>query len=412
MLRFLQLLSMLAIAGSALGDGIYEKLGSLVNPTIPYQRALIACRNGEETMIVESELNGPPGDYAWIVPIPNPPTKILEVDPRALDRITRHYTPQVVPVAPGAGTFWMSILLLGGGIAALWKPSRGSSIFLLLAGFLGYVLSGIFAPVYAGSSAARGGVETIKSLTVGSYKIEVVRSKDALALSRWLRQHGGQLPKVAEPIVDQYVKEGWCFMVSKLDATSGSGSPHPLAVTFKSKEAVYPMRLTAAQGNQVVVDLLVVASGTVSAPPLRIWRTQNLEYDPTTLGHNQKENDEFFAIDPLACLTWPDSSLTRLRGEMSPAEMKKDIVFTAGPYHPETITVAERDGYPAWVAMSVFVAISVTVFLCGLISGFLPPRGRFALVGTLICVALVGGLTEHLLTAGVHPIESGLVSIP
>src|SRR5262249_46143181 len=51
-------------------------------PTIPYQRAVLKFDGREETMLVESVLQGPVGTYGWIVPLPTKPSFVKAVNPQ------------------------------------------------------------------------------------------------------------------------------------------------------------------------------------------------------------------------------------------------------------------------------------------------------------------------------------------
>jgi len=57
------------------GDGkIFGTVGEL--PSMPSQRAFLAWDEGVETLIVESDFKGDPGDYTWIIPVPAQPSRI------------------------------------------------------------------------------------------------------------------------------------------------------------------------------------------------------------------------------------------------------------------------------------------------------------------------------------------------
>lgn len=319
----------------ARADGLYTKIGDYTKPQLPYQRALIACRNGQETMVVSSELKGPSGDYAWIVPLPKPPSMVRQVDSAGFDRLPRRYSPQYGSPSldpPLVGLAWLLLILA---FAGALQPKRTSALIM----FLVFVVALVLFPVYAQPKFASKSVERISSMVVGDYKIDVVRSQDPSTLSTWLRLHGGRLPVEAEPIIAQYVKEGWCFAVASLDRTTGQGSPHPLAFTFPSKQAIYPMRLTAAQGNRTIVDLFIVSDGTPSVDHLRVWRSLRLS------DFNYMKNDELLESQPAYYVAWPGAKITRLRGELNPADMKFDLVVKDGPFSESRIRVATKDGF-------------------------------------------------------------------
>jgi len=120
------------ISAIASADGLYSQLhNALSHPELPYQRALISHRNGVETLIVESELKGPKGDYAWIVPVPNPPTKVLEVNSESLERDFDRANPEFVAYQSVWPFGVFGILLLISALVAARNPSRKRVHFLL-----------------------------------------------------------------------------------------------------------------------------------------------------------------------------------------------------------------------------------------------------------------------------------------
>ena len=118
-------------------------------------------------------------------------------------------------------------------------------------------------------------VDVIGRETVGGYDVARLGAGDAAALDRWLSDNGYTLPAGAEPILAEYVDEGWRFVAIRL-APESNGPLKPLGVSFETDEYVYPMRLaqlatvplsltlfTLADGERQVDGLDTVWAGTV-----------------------------------------------------------------------------------------------------------------------------------------------------
>jgi hypothetical protein len=61
-------------------------------------------------------------------------------------------------------------------------------------------------------------------------------------------------------IVADYIERKWVFAVIQLvREQTGPNTPHPARLSFKSSEAVYPMRLTALAGGDPYFELFVIA---------------------------------------------------------------------------------------------------------------------------------------------------------
>ena len=357
-------------------------------------------------MIVESVLNGPPGDYAWIVPLPSPPTKVYEVSPWWFDRDGRRYGPGKARFTPTGLYLCLGLLFLVAAIWSAWNPSQKNAGQLLLSGILGAVVLAVFFPIYAMPSGKGNAIERLQSMTVGDYSVEVVRSNDAKALATWMRKNGGHVPAEAETAVAEYVKEGWCFMVSKLMKSSGKGSAHPLAVTFPSNKAIYPMRLTAAQGNRVTVELMVLSDETATAEPLQIWNSSR--FPPSRI---VKFDEDYLAISPLSCLAWPGCAVTRLRGDMDPRQMTHDIVVGSTPFKEQRITLGDRQGFDTWALDLNILMVGLGAFLASLICGFIPTSRKIA-VGSILLVGIgISGWTSYNVHAGIKPISEEVIQV-
>ena len=101
----LLLLSLLFVCQLSYADGVYIPAAKKKIPDIPVQRALIKYHGGIESLIVESTLDGDGGDYDWIIPVPNQPTKFEKVSPGLLKTMSLQIQPKINHVEPYAKVF-------------------------------------------------------------------------------------------------------------------------------------------------------------------------------------------------------------------------------------------------------------------------------------------------------------------
>jgi hypothetical protein len=173
-----------------------------------------------------------------------------------------------------------------------------------------------------GDTAAAPRVDVIDRETIGGYDVARLGAGDAAALNRWLDDNGYTLPDGAEPILADYIDEGWRFVAIRL-APESDGRLKPLAVGFTTDDYVYPMRLeqlapeplnltlfTLADGPRRVEGLNTVWDGTVdelSPPPPpgigQIFAQGGYVTRLEARGADPAEFDEDLQIEPAAAAT-------------------------------------------------------------------------------------------------------------
>ncbi len=200
----------------------------------PSQKAVLFYRNGREQLIISPSYQGPPGDFAWVVPVPSrPQVKILH-------GALFHELARVVEPAP--------------------TPSAG----LIMRGL---------AP---GSAAHRASVVVLERKTVGAYDVSVLSATDGSALQRWLDQNGYALPERAKRPLAGYIQEKWTFVACRVKAPSEArglqqGVLAPLSLTFPTTRLVYPMRLSSVNPRPFALLLYLLRPSSQSAPQAKVW---------------------------------------------------------------------------------------------------------------------------------------------
>jgi len=88
------------------------------------------------------------------------------------------------------------------------------------------------------------GPDVLYSATVGAFDIVVLQDNDVASLMQWLGDNGYQQDPAAEPIFDEYLKEGHLFVAFKLTNNAQIGEIHPVVLRYQGDESCVPIRLT------------------------------------------------------------------------------------------------------------------------------------------------------------------------
>jgi hypothetical protein len=213
-------------------------------------------------------------------------------------------------------------------------------------------LDRVTAPEVAAGQAPGGGetagapppVDVIGRDEVGGYDVSRLNASDPEALGAWLDANGYSLPPGAEPILADYVDQGWAFVAIRL-APGSSGRLKPLDVSFETDRPVYPMRLEQLASDPVSLTLYALANGERAVPGLQtIWSGAVDELSPPP-------------PPELADLFAQGTQVTRMEADAAdPAGFVSDLVIepvdTASPAPP-----AENDaGLSALAIAAICVA--------------------------------------------------------
>lgn len=209
--------------------------GIALDSAITEQSALVIERPGHERIILGLDLatDAPGSRAAVVMPVPGRPTvaAIERGDPLAyLERAT---APPPEPVGSGGG-----------------------------------------------DDAAAAPVDVIGREEVGGYDVARLRAGDAGALDAWLDANGYTVPDGAQPIVADYIREGWSFVAIQL-ARGTDGRLKPLDVSFETDRTVYPMRLERLASVPITLTIYTLANGARRADGLEpVWDGRVAELDP------------------------------------------------------------------------------------------------------------------------------------
>ncbi len=339
------ILTLLFCTTVGLGDGKMYVPREHVPLDIPYQRALILHQNGQEAMVLQSKFETSetlPADssFGWVVPLPCVP-ELASMDAREADmlffRLSWASHPSVTVISNFvlptvlATLSLLTILCYLSFINIPWLNSiRKHRETLLIITLFSLIFAGVLLPALGSAmrGAGGGGVEVLQSGQVGIYDTKVIRSDSSAALIAWLNENGFEFTPSDAPVVESYIKQGWCFVVAKvrpgedMEFHSGEGGlVDPLILRFKSENAVYPLALTATIGVDTEVLLYVMSDRKMQCGGrMKLLFAGDMYED---FLRNIMGRTEHFR-------PWEESLryLCKFKSTLTPEEMKTDLVFT------------------------------------------------------------------------------------
>jgi len=351
MKRFASLvLGILAVCASPSlrSDGMVVQEIGYAKMQIPDQRALIHYTNGVERLVIETSFVGPGTNFAWVVPLPSVPS-VEPVSTAVFSTLQVGFQPQVIlKVEP----HWLAAALIGfvAWLMRLVQRRRVSfptlCLILLL---LGVLLLGMILPAAATKAAATGpllgslsNVRVLQRQRVGVFDTFTLSSRDPAALTSWLNSHGFATPTNAGPVIADYVKEGWVFVAARVVRSTNTAeptSPHPLSFTFRTREPVYPLRLTGLDHGPCSIDLYVFGPQRAEVAGFRATRCARPSYRETFARPRVPNGALRVRQEELTALVVGAPVATRLTARLSPGQMKRDAYLRWVPYRSQGATL-------------------------------------------------------------------------
>lgn len=344
------LVAVLAFAGLVYGDGCYIPDRAIKKiPSIPAQRALLAWKDGTETLVISSALDSEAQKLGWIIPLPSTPKTIEKDTPGGLRTLDLCIQPEIIHELPGELALSIWCVLIANILMGTFLFKRQSFIGVLLFVFVFFVLLPcLMMPAAVGSRAlaTAGKARVEKSVVAGSYEISVLSASHPGELNTWLAENGfASLPAEGDKMITDYIAQGWVFAAVKLTrAESGTNAPHPLKMVFDSKEAVYPLRLTALAGGNTFFEIFVVGDETASCDMLEkafcgefFRKERDTKYDEVKYETNVYFVDKLHQsiAHPAVCsLIWDGCVISKFSGNIDAVNMDRDIKFSWMPFVP------------------------------------------------------------------------------
>lgn len=365
----------------------------LDHPTIPSQTAFIRYDEGVQTLIVESSVKLGEGDrFAWVLPLPNEPTLMEPVGSTTLVTLRSAIDRIVVTRSPVIRE--LTIALVYAGIISLffivrillkWKTGRSLPVLLPACLLALFTLLWIMGAPHrqtrsgAGSALPSSNVEVLQREAVGSYDISVLKATDAKQLDTWLSKNEyATVGEDSAAVVQNYVDEGWIFLAIKLRRAAEELEPHPLKVVFPSPHPVFPMRLTAAPGQETNVAIFTAGPVPYVHPEFRtIFRNKAQKWhrswrrERTVISLDRRTRWGYANADIVALVN-DQEWVTRLEATLTERTMREDIVLS-----PLT-----EDADPVQVKVYAGHVVTYHAIRAGLLATFLVlPIGFSLLLG-------------------------------
>lgn len=177
--------------------------------------------SGRTTMHVQVEYEGPPIEFAWVVPVKGTPDMFVSND-ALFSTLTRVTEPQ----------FYM--LWEAEGECAIWDFAMEADA----------ADPSIPAPPNADTDDD-GGVTVLAEERVGPYETVTVNAEDPAVLIEWLQANDYQVPDALETTVAPYVADDHNFVALRLAAGEETGDLVPLGLRYEGVEPAIPIQLTS-----------------------------------------------------------------------------------------------------------------------------------------------------------------------
>jgi hypothetical protein len=308
-----------------------------VPPGVPYQRAILMYDDGKETLILQSRF-GPSGKsepgaaLGWVVPVPAVP-ELGSMTPGfgLFFNVDRLSTPDITTIPVTLLTLLALPFIL---LALVWRRRKPSLIEVAGIFLLPLIVMYISLP---GSTGVRG-FETVPETEADIYRAKVIKADNSSALMAWLNECGFQFTPSDQPVLDNYIEKGWCFVVAQVRPDEKMMAldnferlTNPLILRFASKVPVYPLALTATTCAPTEVLLYTLSRSKLDARgvlPLRfanlLESTDSWDYilDNYILGHVSSNSQGAWQA-----LAWERNLtyLCKFKGTLTPAQMASDL---------------------------------------------------------------------------------------
>jgi MYXO-CTERM domain-containing protein len=205
---------------------------------------VVMMRVGTRTVLsMQNNYQGPPSDFALVVPVPVVLQKenVVTLPADIFSRVDRLAAPRLVE-------YWEK------DPCDKPRPRRWRKDVMM-------------APMSAEGGAddpADLGVTVEAQFEVGEYQVVILSAKESTGLDTYLRQEGYKIPDGAEPYLRPYVEGGLKFFVAKVDAQkvtfeNGMAMLSPLRFHYDSQDFNLPIRLgmmNSAGTQDLIVHIL------------------------------------------------------------------------------------------------------------------------------------------------------------
>ncbi|UCG15869.1 MAG: DUF2330 domain-containing protein [Phycisphaerales bacterium] len=379
--RVLVLVLIICSVDSVFADGkFFRRLEVADEPGIRAQRAVIAFKDGIETLIVQSDVEGEDTSYGWLLPLPAKPTSIEPCQANSLNALGGVVQPEIAdtPRSFLAFSIVFMLILVAACIDHVRLKARGTVRTSPARVLLGVVVVLLLAMLLLPSliitrGGLSGGVDVLQTVKAGVYDVTIIKGQTGEAVRDWLASNGFASPPSASAIIQDYVSSGWCFLAAKVSPeASGTSTHHPLKVAFPTSQAVYPLQLTGSDGDPVRLDLFVIADRRASAAAMRTWvcdsygrgehyhRFEEFVCEVPPIYKGRQRPFSRIGIPAVSELMWPGCVVTRLHARLDASDMREDLSLRWLAPKPMRVTLHGLGGAVAWSAAVGAIALGLS----------------------------------------------------
>jgi uncharacterized protein DUF2330 len=254
------------------------------NTQVTGHRMILSVGMDQSTLYDQIEYAGNPAEFAWVLPIQGTVEVGLSSD-LIFNQLAFDSDIQILPPVLDCPSYYCPGWGEDDGLSASAGPGTGG-----------------------GGGASGGGVDVLAQEVVGPFETVQLSSSDPSALADWLAGHGYNVPSDIQPIIDDYVAEGFNFFAMKLVPGAGIDKMRPIRITTPGAGIALPLRMVAAgTGATTTVTLFVVGDGRyeptnfpsfVIPEDVVVWN-----YSTSESNYTQLRQDAYDASDGFAWLT-------------------------------------------------------------------------------------------------------------
>jgi hypothetical protein len=222
----------------------------------------------------------------------------------------------------------------------MYVPSwRGVGALLLVLLFLAVLMLPALGTARGSAGPPVAEPDFVDRRIVGDFEVTTLESPEGAVVVDWLRLHRFHVPVAAEKVIDEYAREKWSFVATRLVRAVDSAEPstaHPLVFTFTTDVPVYPMRLTGADATRdLSVELFVFGPSRAAAKGLAVQSAGELVVSKAPhwgIGRRASSTHIHAAHSAITPLVEGSKFATRLTGTLRPRQMNRDmdIAWTSG----------------------------------------------------------------------------------
>lgn len=212
-----------------------------------------------------------------------------------------------------------------------WKRRASYGVRNLATLVLGGLLFLLFGMIPQFSEyTGKDGVEVIMKDVVGKLEIKVIRARTASELTDWLKAQRFGFDQEDVAAFASYVAQGWVFVTARpvtgaqrAEVIGQRGMLAPLVLVFPTKQAIYPLALTATAASPTRIDLYVFSQSKMDAGGrMQMSYAAADRQDPLLLLADRVEPKQV-----LDRATLKEGFLTRFYGKLDEQQMRSDLVL-------------------------------------------------------------------------------------